>query len=139
MNVKLKYFLAGVVATIYVSFVTLLTLAAAHTHAGAYAKYKHTLEYVNKNKEDNVEQLRLGYEVGNFYVEGGVITNHLDKGVGAEIGYAYELVDGFTFDINWEGTKRDNYNDVINENGSVTNVGSNKTFHELEMEFKFNF
>ena len=123
--------------------ITYLCIAALLIHkaqAGPYAKYVHTIDYVNKNKEDSVEQIRFGYETeGNFYVEAGVITNHLDKGVGAEMGYFYELVDGFTFDFNWEGTKRDNYNDVIDQNGAVTNVGSNKTFHQVEMQFKYNF
>ena len=144
MNKKLKYGLAGIGIVIYTVFaifsVATIIGASAVANAGPYAKYKHTINYTNKNKEDSVEQIRFGYETeGNFYIEGSVITNHLDKGVGAEIGYTYELVDGFNFDLNWEGTKRDNYNDVIDENGAVTNVGSNKTFHQLELEFKYNF
>ena len=143
MNKKLKYSLVGVGVGVYTVFAVLATMtmigASSVANAGPYVKYKHTIDYVNKNKEDSAEQIRLGYEVGNFYVEGGAITNHLDKGVGAEMGYFYELVDGFTFDFNWEGTKRDNYNDVIDQNGSVSNVGSNKTFHQIEMQFKYNF
>ncbi len=128
------------VSSVAFTYLLLVGLLVQNANAGPYAKYKHTINYTNKNKEDSVEQIRFGYETeGNFYIEGGVITNHLDKGVGAEIGYTYELVDGFNFDLNWEGTKRDNYNDVIDENGAVTNVGSNKTFHQLELEFKYNF
>ena len=139
-HLKWAAYISVWLTSIAITYVCTAALLMHKAQAGPYAKYVHTIDYVNKNKEDSVEQIRFGYETeGNFYVEAGVITNHLDKGVGAEMGYFYELVDGFTFDFNWEGTKRDNYNDVIDQNGAVTNVGSNKTFHQVEMQFKYNF
>lgn len=129
------------ISSVAFTYLVIVGLLMCKAQAGPYAKYIHTIDYINKNKEDSFEQLRFGYETeGNFYIEGGVITNHLDKGTSAEIGYNYELVEGFTFDLNWEGIKRDNYNDVLNEEtGEIDNVGSNKTFHQLELEIKYNF
>tara|TARA_B110000977_G_scaffold78396_1_gene105473 strand:- start:977 stop:1402 length:426 start_codon:yes stop_codon:yes gene_type:complete len=119
---------------------TLALVATASVQAGPYAKYIHVLDYTDSEKDDSTEHLRLGYETeGSFYAEAGVITNHLDRGVAAEFGYVYELVEGFTFDLNWEGVKRDNSNDVMNEDGVIEHVGSNKLVHQFEAEIKFNF